>query len=78
MSDQIMNYRGYQVVLKPTCEGDGMWFGGYDIRKNGETLRSRTNLFPGFLYFKAACTGSLERAKIEIDNLAAGSPSIVI
>jgi hypothetical protein len=66
-----MDYKGYQIVPKPACEADGMWIGGYDILKDGRTVRSRPNIFPRTLYFKAACTDSIEHAKIEIENLMA-------
>jgi hypothetical protein len=71
-----MDYKGYQILPKPVCEGDGLWFGGYDILKNGHTVRSRTNIFPSTFYFNAACADSIEHAKIEIENLVAGASSV--
>ncbi|WP_147375774.1 hypothetical protein [Noviherbaspirillum cavernae] len=67
-----MNYRGYQIVAKPICPGGSgsMWYGGYDILKDGKTVASRTNIFPATLYFRAACSDSIETAKTEVDNLA--------
>jgi hypothetical protein len=66
-----MNYRGYQIVLKPISLGasDSMWFGGYEISKDGKLISSRSNIFPANLYYKSACTDSIETAKTEVDNL---------
>jgi hypothetical protein len=75
MCDQTVEYKGYQIVPRPTCGSDAMWFGGYDIAKDGHTIRSRANIFPGSLYFKAACVDSIEHARMEIDNLAPGPDS---
>lgn len=72
VSDRIMEYRGYRILPQPCREGDGFWFGGYEIRKDGKTIVRRTNVFPGTFYFKAACTDSIEHAKIEIENLTPG------
>ena len=71
----IMNYRGYQIVLKPTSPGGSgsVWYGGYEISKGGTTIANRTNIFPGNLYFQTACTDSIETAKTEVDNLEGGS-----
>jgi hypothetical protein len=77
MCDQTMEYKGYQVVLKPSCPSGSMWYGGYDILKDGRMIASRANIYPGFFYFKAACTDSIEHAKIEIDNLASGTSNII-
>jgi hypothetical protein len=67
-----MDYKGYQILPKPT-EHDGLWSGGYDILKDGRTISSRTNVYPSTFYFKAACTDSIEHAKMEIENLIAVS-----
>jgi len=72
-----MDYKGYHVVVKPSSQGDGFWLGGYEILRNGQMVRNRTNVFPGFLYFEAACTDSIEHAKIEIDNLRAVPGSVI-
>lgn len=77
MCDQTMEYKGYQIVPKPTCEGDGTWIGGYDILKDGRIVSSRRNIFPRTRYFKAACADSIEHAKIEIENLVAGTSSVI-
>jgi hypothetical protein len=70
MNMQIMNYKGYQVLPRPTASGDGnLYFGGYEIVKDGRTVSCRTGLYPGVHYLSAARSASLEHAKIEIDNL---------
>jgi hypothetical protein len=74
MCDQIMDYKSYRIVPKPTASGtDEIWFGGYEISKDGRTISSRTHIYPGFPYFKAACIDSIEHAKIEVDNLIAAT-----
>jgi hypothetical protein len=76
MNSQIMNYKGYQVLPRPTSAGDDdLFFGGYEIVKDGRTVSCRTKLYPGVHYLSAACAASLEHAKIEIDNLV--SPPVV-
>jgi len=62
-------------VPKPTSPGggDSMWYGGYEIAKEGKLIVSRTNIFPANLYFKSACTDSIETAKTEVDNLEGGA-----
>lgn len=70
MDHQIMNYKGYQVLPRPTASGDGdLYFGGYEIVKDGRSISCRTRLYPGVHYLSAACAASLEHAKIEIDHL---------
>lgn len=70
-----MNYRGYQIVPKPTSPGGtgSVWYGGYEISRNGVTVARRSNIFPGCLYFQTACTDSIETAKTEVDNLEGGA-----
>jgi hypothetical protein len=77
MCDQIMDYKGYQIVPKPVSDAEGMWIGGYEILKDGRTVSSRPNIFPRTLYFKAACADSIEHAKIEIENLVAGTSGVI-
>jgi hypothetical protein len=68
MLQERFEYKGYTIVPMPVS-GDGeTWFGGYEIMKNGEKVRKRTNIFPGFFYVDAAHNDSVERAKAEIDN----------
>jgi hypothetical protein len=64
-----IEYRGYTIRPRPVTDNGELWFGGYEIRKNGEVVRERSNIFPGFFHFGAACSDSIEHAKIEIENL---------
>jgi hypothetical protein len=73
VSDQIVDYKGYQIVPQPTCDFDGLWFSGYEILKNGMTIRQRMNIYPTTFYFQAACAESIGHAKIEIENLVAAA-----
>lgn len=73
VSDQIVDYKGYQIVPHPTSDSDGLWFSGYEILKNGLTIRQRLNIFPATFYFQAACAESIGHAKIEIENLVAAA-----
>jgi hypothetical protein len=54
----------------PAMGAGERYYGGYEIARNGATIRARKNLFPGFFYFDAARNDSIEHAKLEIDSLA--------
>jgi hypothetical protein len=71
MDDQSIEYKGHTIFPEPVCGTEGRWFGGYKIARDGNIIRSRTNIFPGFLYCDAAHEDSIEHAKLEIDNLVA-------
>ncbi|MDB5797120.1 MAG: fructosamine kinase family protein [Paucimonas sp.] len=71
MSNQQVEYRGFSIVPDVASQDEAMYYGGYEISKNGRTIRVRRRIFPGFFYFSAAVTSSIEHAKLEIDNLEA-------
>ncbi len=71
MNDPEIDYKGYRIYAAPMCGNDGKWYGAYDITKDGTSIRSRTHVFPGFLYREAAAEDSIEQAKLEIDELVA-------
>jgi hypothetical protein len=68
MYKQHLEYQGYRILAKPSCDSGGRWYGGYKITKGGVTICTRDKLFPGFLYSEAAYTDSIEHAKLEVDN----------
>ncbi len=71
MDNEHLEYKGYTIFPIPAMGTGGVWYGGYEIAKSGTTVRVRRNVFPGFFYFDAARTDSIEHAKLEIDNIAA-------
>jgi hypothetical protein len=73
MNDDTVEYKGYTIVAAPAVDASGRWFGAYRISKDGQTIRTREHIFPGFLYFDAALNDTIEHAKLEIDYLSAGS-----
>jgi len=71
---QSIEYKGCVILPITTSttfetDSESMYRGGYEISKDGKTLRVRRNLFPKFFYIDAAVTDSIEYAKLEIDNL---------
>jgi hypothetical protein len=68
MDNPSVEYRGYTIVPKPESGTDGVWFGGYEIQKDGVPISSRSGLAPPFLYREAASNDSIEHAKLEIDS----------
>ena len=73
MNDETVEYQGYTITAAPAVDASGRWFGAYQISKDGQTIRTREHVFPGFLYFDAALNDTIEHAKLEIDYLSAGS-----
>jgi hypothetical protein len=71
MDIKSVDYKGYMIYPMPIQGSEAMWYGGYEITKNGLPIRRRKKIFPGFLYQDAAWNDSIEHAKIEIDNLRA-------
>lgn len=69
MDTQHVAYKDYTIYPMPSCGTESRWYGGYEISKNGAVIRTRKNIFPGFLYFSAARDDSIETAKLEIDNI---------
>jgi hypothetical protein len=62
-----VEYKGYVIVAMPVLGAGERWYGGYQIAKDGRTVSARDHIFPGFFYFDAARTDSIEYAKTEID-----------
>ncbi len=69
MESEHIDYKGYTIYPLPMMGGGEQWYGGYDIQKDGATIRVRRNIFPSFPYFSAARCDSIEHAKMEIENL---------
>jgi len=70
MDSEHVKYKGYTIFPMPAENGGAIWYGGYEITKDGTPVCIRKNIFPGFFYSDAARNDSIEHAKIEIDNLA--------
>lgn len=70
METQHIMYKGYVIVPLPSQGAGEQWHSGYEIRKGEVPIRVRRNLDPGMYYSDAALNESIERAKLEIDNLA--------
>lgn len=71
MANERLRYKGYTILPTPATDNGEMWFGGYEIMKDGVKVRERNHIFPGFPYYAAAHSGSIEHAKMEIENLVA-------
>ena len=71
MDHQQVQYKGYAILPIAIPEGKDMYFGGYEISKNGKIVSVRKNIMPGFFYRDAALRDSVEHAKLEIENLVA-------
>lgn len=69
MNSKSIEYKGY-VIYPAVQSTDAMWYGGYEITKNGLPIRMRKRIYPGFPYSDAAWNDSIEHAKAEIDNLS--------
>lgn len=69
MADERLQYKGYTIVLMPATDNGELWFGGYESLKDGEKVRERNHLSPCFPYYAAAHNGSVEHAKIGIENI---------
>jgi hypothetical protein len=70
MDTEDLEYKGFTIFPMPAMGAGERYYGGYEIARNGTTIRARKNLFPGFFYFDAARNDSIEHAKLEIDSLA--------
>jgi hypothetical protein len=75
MQDETIEYKGFTIAAAPTVDASGRWFGAYRISRDGQSIRIREHIFPGFLYFDASFNDSIEHAKLEIDYLSAGEGS---
>ncbi|WP_088710437.1 hypothetical protein [Noviherbaspirillum denitrificans] len=71
MDHQQIEYKGYAIRPIAIPEGEDMYFGGYEISKDGKLVSERKNIMPGFFYRDAALIDSVEHAKLEIENLVA-------
>jgi hypothetical protein len=71
-----VSYKGYTIIPMPSADTGQLWFGGYEIRKGDTRISMRQGLHPGVFYSDAACIESIERAKIEIDNLAGAGDTV--
>ncbi len=71
MDRQQVEYKGYTILPAAIPEGEDMYFGGYEISKDGKIVSVRKNIMPGFFYRDAALIDSIEHAKLEIENLVA-------
>ncbi|TCS32585.1 hypothetical protein EDC30_1219 [Paucimonas lemoignei] len=71
MDHQPVEYKGYTILPIAIPEGEDLYFGGYEISKDGKVVRVRKKTMPGFFYRDAALTDSIEHAKLEIENLVA-------
>jgi hypothetical protein len=71
MDHQRVEYKGYAILPMAFPEGEDMYYGGYEISKDGKIIRVRKNIRPGFFYRDAALIDSVEHAKLEIENLVA-------
>lgn len=71
MDQQQVEYKGYAILPMVTPEGEDMYFGGYEISKDGKVVSVRKNIMPGFFYRDVALNDSVEHAKLEIENLVA-------
>lgn len=69
MANERLDYKGYTIVPMPATDNGELWFGGYEILKDGEMIRERNHIFPCFPYYAAAHSDSIEHAKMEIENL---------
>lgn len=76
METEQITYKGYVIVPLPSQGAGEQWHSGYEIRKDGVPVRVRHNLDPGVYYSDAALHESIERAKLEIDNIA-GSGAVL-
>ncbi|WP_194726908.1 hypothetical protein [Noviherbaspirillum malthae] len=69
MDHQQVEYKGYGIRPIAVPQGEDMYFGGYEISKDGKVVSVRKNIMPGFFYRDAALIDSVEHAKLEIENL---------
>jgi hypothetical protein len=71
MDHQQVHYKGYAILPTAVLEGEDMYFGGYEISKDGSIVSVRRRIMPRFFYRDVALRDSVERAKLEIENLVA-------
>ena len=71
MEHQQVEYKGYAILPLAVPEREDLYFGGYEISKEGKTVSARKKIMPGFFYRDVALRDSIERAKLEIENLVA-------
>ena len=69
MENDWFEYKGYTIVPMPVTDDGELWYGGYEIMKDGKMVSERDRIFPCFLYYAAAHNDSIGHAKMEIENL---------
>jgi len=76
METRTLAYRGFQLLVTPVMDHEGLWEYRYCILRAGQkadgkdvVLRRRTVNFHRTA--EAACMAGIELAKIEVDNLRA-------
>lgn len=76
METRTLAYRGFQLLVTPVMDHEGLWEYRYCILRDGQradgkdvVLRRRTGNFHRTA--EAACTAGIELAKVEVDNLRA-------
>lgn len=76
METRTLAYRGFQLLVTPVMDHEGLWEYSYCILRAGQKAdgkdvvqRRRTVNFHHTA--EAACMAGLELAKIEVDNLRA-------
>jgi hypothetical protein len=71
MDHQQVDYKGYAILPITIPEGEGLYFGGYEIAREGKIVSVREKIMPGYFYRDAALSDSVAHAKLEIENLVA-------
>jgi hypothetical protein len=76
METRTLAYRGFQLLVTPVMDHEGLWEYSYCILRAGQqadgkdvVLRRRTVNFHRSA--DAACMAGIELAKVEVDNLRA-------